>query len=255
MKRLLDTKKSEALFQGCEDTLIWSCLQNVMGEIYVDDVEHPKSAMALLGDFAFFAGEPNEALVKFKPESYKKEDILMVPQNENWEQVIESCYKENADKVNRYAIKKEPDVFDTEKLQQVVSTLPEEYEIKLMDEELYRRSKDILWCCDWVSQYPTYEMYQKLGLGVVILKDDEIVSGASSYSSYKGGIEIEIDTKEEYRRKGLAYVCGAKLILECLKRNLYPSWDAQNLWSVALSEKLGYHFSHPYTTYEVKRYI
>lgn len=90
------------------------------------------------------------------------------------------------------AFKEEPDVFDTEKLQQVVSTLPEEYEIKLMDEELYRQSKDIPWCCDWVSQYPTYEMYQKLGLGVVILKDDEIVSGASSYTSYKGGIEIEI---------------------------------------------------------------
>ena len=50
---------------------------------------------------------------------------------------------------------------------------------------------------------------------------------------------------------GLASVCGAKLILECQERKLYPSWDAQNLWSVALAEKLGYHFSYEYTAYEV----
>lgn len=82
----------------------------------------------------------------------------------------------------------------------------------------------------------------------------KIVAGASSYSRYKEGIEIEIDTKEEYRRKGLAYVCGAKLILECLKRDLYPSWDAQNKVSVALAEKLGYHFSHEYKAYEIWGY-
>ena len=88
-------------------------------------------------------------------------------------------------------------------------------------------------------------------MGVVILKDGEIVSGASSYSGYIGGIEIEIDTREDYRRKGLAFAAGAGLILECLKRGLYPSWDAQNKWSAALAKKLGYHDSHAYTAYEV----
>lgn len=81
-----------------------------------------------------------------------------------------------------------------------------------------------------------------------------IVSGASSYSRYLDGIEIEIDTREEYRRKGLAYICGAKLILECLKRNLYPSWDAHNPASIALAEKLGYHFSHAYQAVEIWGY-
>ena len=85
----------------------------------------------------------------------------------------------------------------------------------------------------------------------MILKDGEPVSGASSYSGYRGGIEIEIDTRKDFRRKGLAFVCGAKLILECLDRGWYPSWDAHNLWSVALAEKLGYHFDHEYEAYEV----
>jgi len=74
---------------------------------------------------------------------------------------------------------------------------------------------------------------------------------ASSYSSYKGGIEIQIDTREDCRRKGLATVCGARLILECLSRDLYPSWDAQNQWSVSLAGKLGYRFDHAYIAYEV----
>lgn len=65
---------------------------------------------------------------------------------------------------------------------------------------------------------------------------------------------MEIDTHEKYRRKGLAYICGAKLILECLNRNLYPSWDAQNKWSLALAEKLGYHYSHTYNSYEICGY-
>ncbi len=80
------------------------------------------------------------------------------------------------------------------------------------------------------------------------------MSGASSYSSYQGGIEIEIDTREDCRRKGLASVCGARLVLECLNRGMYPSWDAQNLWSVGLAEKLGYHFSHEYDAYEIRGY-
>ena len=50
---------------------------------------------------------------------------------------------------------------------------------------------------------------------------------ASSYTVYRGGIEIEIDTHPDHRRRGLARACGAALMLECLKRGLY-SWDAQN---------------------------
>ena len=71
----------------------------------------------------------------------------------------------------------------------------------------------------------------------------------SSYTAYQEGIEIEIDTREEYRRMGLAYACGARLILECLARGIYPSWDAHNLESAALAEKLGYHYDRPYTAF------
>lgn len=252
--KVTDTKGVEHLFLGWEETLIWSCQQGVMGEIYAEKTGHPEAAMAILGDFAFFAGKPNRELILYKPEGCTQEFIIMVPRNEAWGEVIEQCYGEKAKKVFRYAIKKEPDVFDREKLERIVSALPEGFSIKLIDEAIYQKCKETDWCRDLVSQYKDYETYRKLGLGAVILKDGEVVSGASSYSSYLGGIEIEIDTKEPYRRRGLASACGAKLILECLERNLYPSWDAQNKWSVALAEKLGYHYSHTYTAYEIGGY-
>lgn len=37
----------------------------------------------------------------------------------------------------------------------------------------------------------------------------------------------------EYRGRGLSTECGAALILKCLRRGLYPSWDAHDLRSVA----------------------
>lgn len=245
--------KAEEIFGQWEETLIWSCLQGVMGEIYTDDSEG-NSAMAILGDFVFFAGNPSKKLVCFKPESCKQDFIIMIPQNDAWADLIEECYGAKAKKVSRYAIKKEKDVFDKEKLQQALLKLPEGYELKILGEKEFKECKRQKWANDLVSQFRDYETYRELGLGAVILKDGELVAGASSYSRYEEGIEIEIDTKEEYRRKGLAYVCGAKLILECLERDLYPSWDAQNMWSVGLAEKLGYHYSHAYTAYEIMEY-
>lgn len=180
--------------------------------------------------------------------------IIMVPQNDNWAELIVNCYGDRAKKVTRYAIKKEQNVFDKEKLKKAIRSLTPEYSIKMIDEDIINMCRSSDWSRDLVSQYKDYEMYKKLGIGVVVIKDGIIVSGASSYTRYRDGIEIEIDTKEEYRRNGLAYVCGSKLILECFKRKLYPSWDAQNKWSVALAEKLGYNYDHEYLAYEIRGY-
>lgn len=252
--KLENKDMAAGLFAGWQETIIWSCLQNVMGEIYVNNPEHPASAMAVLGDFCFFAGTENRELVSYKPAHCQQDFIIMIPQTTAWHPLIESYYKERAKKVIRYAIKKEPEVFDFERLQSIVQALPSEYRLQMIDEEAYRMCWEQEWSKDLVSQYRDYEMYRKLGLGVVVMKRDELVAGASSYSTYQQGIEIEIDTKEAFRRRGLATICGAKLILECLERNLYPSWDAQNLWSVALAEKLGYHFEHEYPAYEIWEY-
>ncbi len=54
---------------------------------------------------------------------------------------------------------------------------------------------------DFVSAFGSKEKYLEIGRGMVILKSGRIVAGASSYTRYNEGIEIEVDTVEEERRK------------------------------------------------------
>lgn len=150
--KINDTKATETLFDGWEETLIWSCLQGIMGEVYVCEGKET-SAMAILGDFCFFAGEPDRELVMYKPESCRQDFIIMIPQNEQWAMLIEEYYKERARKVTRYAFKKEAEVFEPEKLEQAAANLPTGYTMKMMDEDSFCRCRKGIWCGDLVSQY------------------------------------------------------------------------------------------------------
>ncbi len=249
---ITDARKVADLFGEWEETLIWSCLQGVMGKIYANDLHQPTAAMAVIGDFTFFAGKPDPALAAYKPAWCKQNYMILVPQNERWQETILQVYGDRAKLVSRYATKKEPGIFDLQKLKQTVASLPEGYSLCPIDERLYHLCKAEGWSADLVSLFPDAESYRRLGIGVVICHHGQLVAGASSYSRYRDGIEIEIDTKREYRRQGLAYICGAKLILDCLAQGLYPSWDAHNPASIALAQKLGYHYSHTYTAIEIE---
>lgn len=233
------------LFAGWEETLIYSCLQQVMGSVFVTDLEKPKSACAYVGCFAFYAGEVNRELVANKPEGF----VIMVPSNEAWAEQIAACFP-NAKRFTRYAIRKDT-VFDKAELLRLTQLLPPEYTMQKIDGPIYDLCLRNPVTADFVSSFGSKEAYLELGRGVVVLKDGEIAAGASSYTRYREGIEIEVDTSPEERRKHLATAACARLILNCLEENLYPSWDAHNWTSVQLAQKLGYRFSHEYTAFEV----
>lgn len=224
--------------------MITSCLQKMMdSKIYVTDPENPRSAMAFLAEFAFFAGEPDRELASFKPKGV----VGMVPCSEAWAKLIEEC-QPDADKVTRYAIKEDAK-FDRANLQKLVAALPEGYEIQRIDGELYDKCLESDDFEDAVCHFASKEQYLEMGRGFAVTKDGAPVSVASSYTVYREGIDIEIDTLEEERRKGLASAVCARLILSCLDDGLYPSWDAANMNSVHLAEKLGFEFSHEYPCY------
>lgn len=254
IKKLEDTKKAELLFLGWEEAIIWACLEKIMGDIYVLNEKKPLSAIAALGDFYFFAGYPDENLLgNVQQEGILGEFAILVPQNRKWEEMIEGKLQGRVKKCIRYAIKKEPGIFNVEHLKMAVEHLEQGYELKEMNRDLYNQCLKREWSKDLVSQYSSYEKYENLGMGFAIIQNREVICGASSYATFKKGIEVQIDTKKEYRRKGLAYACGAKLILECLDRGWYPSWDAQNKNSLALAQKLGYHYDSTYTVLEYRK--
>lgn len=246
-----DKTQAAKLFEGWQESPIWSCMQGVMGELYTRDCRQPRAAMALVGDFCFLAGEPDRELAAFRPEG-RTGFVMLIPRQEEWEPLIQEIFGDKAKRITRYATKKDPATFDREKLADMAEALPEGYTLQRLDAKMYHRCRQENWSRDLVSQFPDAETYERLGLGVVALHEGQLVSGASSYTCYREGIEIEIDTRADYRRQGLAQSCGARLILDCLERGLYPSWDAHNAGSAALAQKLGYCLSHTYPAYELE---
>ncbi len=237
------TEKIKDIFKDSQDSLIWSCLDGTMGEFYTDAEE--KSASAVIGDFCFLGGEPSRELV----ENVMRDYVIMVPQNKPWSDMIVEVWGKKAHRFTRYATKKEL-TFDLKQLESI--KLPQGFEFLMMNKGLFEYCKNTKWCSDFVSQYDTYEQFEKFGLAVLVMENGVLVSGASSYSSYKGGIEIQVDTLTGYRRQGLAYFACAQLILRCLEKGIFPSWDAHNLTSLTLARKLGYEFAYSYTAYEIK---
>ena len=245
---LKDPMRASSLFAKWDETMILSCLQGIMGQVWADDDTDPSSAAAVLGDFCFFAGTPNKDLIQ---KNYGKAFLILVPQNNLWGDLIENVLGTSACKQTRYAFYKTAEGFDRHKLTDLADSLPEGYSIHPIDENRYHRCLSQSWSCDLVGNFASAQEYAKLGLGFVVEHRGEIVCGASSYSRYQEGIEIEIDTREDHRRKGLAASAAAKLMLACLDRQLYPSWDAQNPVSASLAKKLGYRFDREYPVYEM----
>lgn len=241
---LQDTAKVEKLFQNWEGTMILSCLQKVMGRIIVTNPETPQSACAIVGCFHFYAGKPDPELILHRTGDF----VIMVPQNEAWAEEIEKKLPK-ARRVIRYAMKHEGG-FDRNKLRTWVDEIPDGYILRPIDRALYDECLQNRAMADLVAAFDGKEAYLRYGRGMVILKGTQIVSGASSYSRYREGIEIEVDTIEGERRRHLARSASAALILQCLEEGLYPSWDAQNLASVSLARQLGYELSYEYPAYE-----
>ena len=233
------------MIEGWQETMLWTCLQGHWGRVWADDAEAPKSARFIVGDFALYCGEPNRELAESTVEFPK--EVMLMAQNEAWLVLLREIWEQHGITMERFAMKKEPNVFDRAHLKKLASQLPEGYSLKMLDKPLVEEALSMPWSWHLCGQYHGVEDFLNRGIGVAAVYDGTLAAAASSYSVYDTGIEIEIDTCPDHRGKGLATACGAGLILACLDRGLYPSWDAADIRSVHLAEKLGYHLDGPYT--------
>lgn len=239
------------LFSSLQDSLIQSCIQNYFGRAWVDQKRNPTSGKIVVSDFAFLAGQPDIEILHCGMDGTKQHPQTLVADRTEWFAWIEKEFAGKYKRIERYALKKEGDIFDRDRLEQYVTKIAKDYEIRLIEKEDVAALMQEEWSHDFCCNYKDANDFMQRGIGVVICDEDEIVAGASSYTSYREGIEIEIITRQDYRKKGLAHASGAKLILECLQRGLYPNWDARNMTSVQVAKDLGYTYLAPYTVYEV----
>lgn len=238
--------KIEHLFNNIKFYMGKSVLDGLMGEAYTDNIEKPTIAYLLVRQYCFINGNSKSNLAKQVIKNLPKTCTRIIA-NSDWYDVIENTYSK-FEKSKRYSLKKELNVFDKEKLKKYSESLSNEYKIKVIDKEIYNLikndNKDPL-------DMKITDDYLNRGIGVCCFKENEIVGICSSNIIYKDGIEINIRVKQEYKHKGIGTAIASKLILICIEKGLYPSWDAANLNSLDLAKKLGYNFDSEYIVYKV----
>ncbi len=242
IRRVTEPALIAPLFAGWTDTLVRSALEGHMGAAYTND--EGTAAQIISGDFVFLAGDAAcaeaIALVTHLPEGLGGNMLLLSARDIAWLTVAQTAWGDRAVPGKRFAFRKDVHHFDLLRLRAYSETLPQGVSLAAMDSALYRLALEAEWSRDLVSLFVDEADFITRGLGVMALENGMPVAGAASYAVYSGGIEVEIDTRPDQRRRGLARACGASLILACLKRELFPSWDAANPASAALAEQLGY---------------
>jgi GNAT superfamily N-acetyltransferase len=219
-----------------------------MGTAWVDNPKNPTVAQITVGIFVFFAGDP--ATKEAEELLYNLLDFtLAIVESDEWKNRIETVHVGSIEKFQRYRFKKNTEDLDRKNIQNLLSTLPEGYEIKRIDKKIAKEPSFHELSEDFVSQFDSIDDFINRGVGYAILNEGQVVSAATSFSIYDDGIEIEVASHPNHRRKGLATIVASTLILDCLDRGKYPSWDAANEESVKLAQKLGYNFRESYDTY------
>ena len=218
------------LFLGWDETMVWSCLQGCMGAAETAGGKNPVSARIELADFAFFAGRPDEGLVK------SASAAILTPRTEEWAALIERTLGSDARRATRYAIKKSPGVFDPARLR-AMTVLPPEYELRLFDAEVYRLAMAESWSRDFCAQFSDGDdlCAPRVGRGCAARREARV--WRVGLQRLAGRAEIEI-VPFRIPPARLASAGGAAEILECLRRGLYPKLDAHDLRSSLLLKKL-----------------
>lgn len=239
------------LFEPIVDSMIRSCLHGMMGQLYVDAPGHAQCGIIHLGDFCFIGGDAHAPaachLLRHLPVK-QRPFMLWIPCQKEWIAPLLALWDDRITMHMRYAMHP-PASFDCNRLAALIASCPPGYTCVPINAALARQALSMAWSKDLCGNFANADDFVQRGLGMGIVHEGQLVAGASSYSVYPGGIEIEIDTHPDHRQKGLARTCGAALLLACLSRNLTPYWDAANLTSVHLARCLGYRFLYSYPAF------
>lgn len=253
----LGREKRQVIGQMCSDcgeVLVRGAVQGVMGQVWVPELKKPSYCLILQGDFAYLLGvtPKGEMAMDLRVQILETcGHAFITPMDERWKVWLEENFQGEYRMVTRYAMKRNENRFDKETLKSYAVKVPDGIKIKPIDKKLYNMALKEEWSRDFCSNFDSAEDFMENGLGFVAMEGRRIVSGCSAYGRSQGMLEIEVGTRKEYQRKGLALSCGANFILSCMEQGIYPNWDAANQKSVGLAEKLGYVFDREYLVYQL----
>jgi L-amino acid N-acyltransferase YncA len=91
-----------------------------------------------------------------------------------------------------------------------------------------------------LSYFDSPEDFAQRGLGFYASADHAIVGAAYSQLVCSRGIEVSLYVAPKQRERGLGTLLASHLVKACLEHGQAAHWDAANLESCRLAQKLGY---------------
>lgn len=243
-----------ALCEGSREVLVRGAAEGTMGRVWAPGLARCPYCLIVSGDFAYLLGLPPKGAgaLDLKSQIYQSASRAFIfPENGRWEQWIQEEFDGNFRMVTRYALNKKERHFDVERLNCYVQSVPRGIRVRRIDERLYHLALKEEWSRDLCSNFEDFKHFDACRFGYGAMKGHKLVSGCSAFGASEGMMEIEVDTRKEFRRQGLALACSAAFVLECLEKDIVPNWDAANQQSVGLAEKLGYVFEREYQVYQL----
>jgi GNAT superfamily N-acetyltransferase len=227
--------------------LIDTVLEGHLGSAVADDERTPRVAQLAYADVIVLGGDPSHPMAQELVERLPVDKGIW-PAPEGWRDLLFRVHGENLVPIERYSFSGHQ--LDLGHLRSLEKQIPEGYQNRRIDLHLARLidADSSLISEDHVHNFASPEDFVKRGIGFCILKGGRIVSGASSYAICNSGIEVQVNTHPDFRRKGLATTVSAALLVYCLERGIEAHWDAGNAASAKLAKKLGY---APSGTYEM----
>lgn len=254
-----ERQKIGGLFEGIWDSMVISYLQGYQGRGFVNRFPDPDFGLIVSGEYAFPGGDPGadgaRGMVENVFEYIEGDETTFIysPDNMGWRDLILECHPGKSEEVMRYWIVQKDYDFDEALLNAYVDNLPDGFEIVPFDEEIYRQAMQSEWSREFCETFDDAGDYLRRGFGFGIMDHGELIAGISTMTVYDGGAEIQIATREDYRRRGLALPCAARFILEAKARGIRPCWDAANETSRHMAVRLGYEYNGEYSTVHVRR--
>ncbi len=246
-----DFYKAEGLVKNSNHELSIKALISgtLQGEIFVDDLEEPLSALIITSECKVVAGRANNKL--FNIAIKEKLDFFdqVTCDDEEWEKRISEIHSNIALRkyVRRYY------ELDELKFVDYKRSLDSQYTLEYVNVDnlnnLYFENSDKI--KDWIklADISTFKDYS---LGAYIRLDNKIVSMSLVDCIVDDKIEIGVKTENDYKKRGLGSIVAAAAVCSCISKGINKiGWHCvdTNIGSIKIAEKVGFKLIKKYSSF------
>ncbi len=213
-----------------------SVLEGRIGQVWVDDSEHPRIARMDVGCYSIFGGDSKHADAIDAIRAVQAPVELVYPDWAWHRRMFEAWESRLRDwKMTSFT----PDAFSRDHLEKLAANPAVGFTIRpLQIDELHQLGRDLEPHGLQTHADPQALLQHGMAWGAVI--HGRVACAATSYAQSTQLVEVAIATHPDSRGRGLATSTAAAFCIAALDRGLKPLWNASNPVSQRLALRLGY---------------